>query len=331
MAKKGKSDSAVAMLELWRPPDNAGEQVGCLATTFTFHPGLFEEQCLARFLQVDSDPQREELAYLLEREANLGKAYAGVLVDRAMSGVEHSLRWDVLPVHIPHGKQHAKLSLLAWEHCIRVIVSSANLTEHGYRCNQEVTIAIDSDANGIDRAIIEDAIGFLESLIDFVPSLEGQSPQTQRAAEFLKQVTIQIKDWPKRPSDASARQLLVATLPRNPKRSEEKRSALAETLQVCLKEGGPEEIWVASPFFDEGTKDDDTAAALCKALARGRTRSIYFAVPSLDPTGTGAPRLAAPKSLLKTSKKYFDQVEFEALHTKTKRVTSVRGMPRCWD
>ncbi len=296
MAKKGKSDSAVAMLELWRPPDNAGEPVGCLATTFTFHPGLFEEQCLARFLQVDSDPQREELAYLLEREANLGKAYAGVLVDRAMSGVEHSLRWDVLPVHIPHGKQHAKLSLLAWEHCIRVIVSSANLTEHGYRCNQEVTIAIDSDANGIDRAIIEDAIGFLESLIDFVPSLEGQSPQTQRAAEFLKQVTIQIKDWPKRPSDASARQLLVATLPRNPKRSEEKRSALAETLQVCLKEGGPEEIWVASPFFDEGTKDDDTAAALCKALARGRTRSIYFAVPSLDLLAPGSTTCCAQES-----------------------------------
>ena len=92
MAKKKKSDSAIAMLELWRPPVGAGEAIGCLATTFTFQPGLFEEQCLARFLQVDSDPQREELAYLLEREANFGKAYAGVLVDRAQSGVEHSMR-----------------------------------------------------------------------------------------------------------------------------------------------------------------------------------------------------------------------------------------------
>jgi len=121
MAKKRKSDSAFAMLELWRAPAGAGEPIGCLASTFTFQPGLFEEQCLARFLQVDSDPQREELAYLLEREANLGKAYAGVLVDRSQAGVEHSVRWDVLSVHIPRGKQHAKISLLAWENCVRAL------------------------------------------------------------------------------------------------------------------------------------------------------------------------------------------------------------------
>lgn len=313
MAKKRKSDSAVAMLELWRAPAGAGEPIGCLATTLTFQPGLFEEQCLARFLQVDSDPQREELAYLLEREANLGRTYAGVLVDRSQAGVEHSLRWDVLSVHIPRGKQHAKISLLAWENCVRVIVSSANLTEQGYRSNQEVTIAIDGNPDGTDQRLVADAVHFLESLIDFVPSGDGESPQKKRAAAFLEQVKLLIQDWPKTTRDPSVQQLLVATLPRNTFRSEEARSALSETLKACLKNGGPEEIWVASPFFDDGDGEDATTAALCKAFARGRTRSIYFAVPSLARLGTEAPRLAAPKSLLATSKKYGDHIEFEIL------------------
>ena len=325
MAKKRKSDSAVAMLDLWRAPAGAGEPIGCLATTFTFQPGLFEEQCLARFLQVDSDPQREELAYLLEREANLGRAYAGVLVDRSQAGVEHSLRWDVLSVHIPHGKQHAKLSLLAWENFVRVIVSSANLTEQGYRRNQEVTIAIDGNPEGIDQRIVTDAIQFLESLIDFVPSGDGESPQKKRATEFLEQAKLLIQYWPKASRDPSVQQILVATMPRNTIRSEDARSALSETVKACLKIGGPEEIWIASPFFDVGDADDATTAALCKAYARGRTRSIYFAVPSLDRLGTETPRLAAPKSLLFTSKKHAKHVEFEILPQ-----TDAGGNERSW-
>ena len=325
MAKKRKSDSAVTMLEMWRAPADAGEPIGCLATTFTFQPGLFEEQCLARFLQVDSDPQREELAYLLEREANLGRAYAGALVDRSQAGVEHSLRWDVLSVQIPRGKQHSKLSLLAWENCVRVIVSSANLTEQGYRSNQEVTIAIDGNPDGADHKIVTDAIHFLESLIDFVPRGEGDSPQKKRAAAFLEQVKLLVQNWPKATSDPSVRQMLVATLPRNTVRSEEPRSTLSETLKACLKHGRPEEIWVASPFFDVGEAEDATTAALCEAYARGRTRSIYIAVPSLDRLGAESPRLAAPKSLLVTSRKYVDQVEFEILpHTDT------QGNERPW-
>ena len=131
------------MLDLWRPPTGAGDPLGCLASTYTFSPGLFDEQCLGRFLGIESEPQRESLAYLLEREMRLGTAYAGVLVDYTQAGVEHSLRWDVLPARVPGGKQHAKVSLLAWANCVRVIVSSANLTQPGYRTNFEIASAVD--------------------------------------------------------------------------------------------------------------------------------------------------------------------------------------------
>jgi len=99
---KGKKKSNGAMLELWRPPKDAGDPVGCLASTYTFSPGLFDEQCLARFLEIDSEPDREDLAFLLERESRLGSVYAGVLVDFSQAGVEHSLRWMYcLSVSVP--------------------------------------------------------------------------------------------------------------------------------------------------------------------------------------------------------------------------------------
>ena len=122
---------------------NAGEPIGCLATTYTFRPGLFDEQCLARFLETESELDHEDLAFLLERESRLGSVYAGVLVDHTQAGVAHSLRWDVLPVRIRAGKQHAKLSLLAWSRHIRIVAASANLTEPGYRTNHEVATTAD--------------------------------------------------------------------------------------------------------------------------------------------------------------------------------------------
>jgi hypothetical protein len=144
--RKNDGSGDRTLLELWRCPAGAGEPVGCLTTTYTFAPELFDERCLSLFLDIDSDPDRESLPFLLEREFALGTAYAGVLVDRRSAGVAHSLRWDILPVRIPGGKQHAKVSLLAWERCVRLIVTSANLTNDGYRSNFEVAAAIDRRA-----------------------------------------------------------------------------------------------------------------------------------------------------------------------------------------
>ena len=97
MTKRSKRGSRGTMLELWRPPREAGDPVGCITTTYTFDPSLFDEQCLARFLGIGSEPDREDVAFLLERETRLGGIYAGVLVDHTNAGVEHSLRWMCSP------------------------------------------------------------------------------------------------------------------------------------------------------------------------------------------------------------------------------------------
>ncbi len=314
MSKRINSTSSGIMLDLWRPPKGAGDPLGCLATTYTFAPGLFDEQCLARFLEIESEPNREDLAFLLERESRLGGVYAGVLVDHTQAGVEHSLRWDVLPVRIHGGKQHAKLSLLAWSQHIRVIVASANLTEPGYRSNYEVASAVDFSLQDADSGMLAEAVGFLQSLLQRVPGAAGNPPEIQRAGKFLKQVMQLVKHWKPAGRPGNVRQQFVFTLPAT-SGGESERSSLDEAIQACRRRAGsPKEIWMASPFFDLDEDNSRVAAATCKLMARGVKRDVSFFVPAVrDASESDVPRLAAPKSLLVTPTKYEVTVRIYAL------------------
>lgn len=305
MSKRGNTSSSGAMLDLWRPPQGAGDPVGCLATTYTFAPGLFDEQCLARFLEIESEPDREDLAFLLERESRLGSVYAGVLVDHTQAGVEHSLRWDVLPVRAATGKQHAKLSLLAWSRHIRIIVASANLTEPGYRRNYEVTAALELTPHEADRDSLSEALTFLRSLLLLVPGALENPPEVRRAEAFLDQIERQVRGWKPIRRRGKIRQKLVFTLP-VVGAGRPARSTLEEAIEVCRGRGGsPNKARVASPFFDPDDDNSRVTASLCKLMARGGGRELLFCVPAIRADdATTVPRLAAPKSLLLTPRIY---------------------------
>ena len=308
--RKGTSAGGT-LLELWRPPKGAGEPDGCLATTYTFAPGLFDEQCLARFLDIESEPNREDLAFLLERETRLGSVYAGVLVDHTQAGVEHSLRWDVLPVRVKSGKQHAKLSLLVWTHAIRVIVTSANLTEPGYRTNFEVAAVVDGSPEGIDSALVTECIGFLRALLALVP---GGAAEVTRAEGFLARVAKRIEGWAPARQSGPVRQSLACTLPALGS-GRPARSSLEEVIGACRRRGSsPHEVWVASPFFDLEDAPSRTAAALCKLMARGTQREITFCVPGSEGgEQRGSPQIGAPKALVVTPRTYQADVRVELL------------------
>ena len=312
MIKPGK---AGAMLDLWRPPQDAGEPIGCLTSTYTFAPGLFDEQCLARFLEIESEPNREDLAFLLERENRLGSVYAGVLVDYTQAGVEHSLRWDVLPVRIRGAKQHAKISLLAWARHIRIIVASANLTEPGYRRNFEVAGTVECSPEDGNKDLLAATIGFLRSLLRFVPAASDRPPELGRAEQFLNQAEKQVRQWEESPRRGmTTRQSLAFTLPASdPGRPA--KSALEEAIGACRSRGGsPFLTIVASPFFDADEETNRVTAALCKAMARGGSREIMFCVPAAgDSKESSVPRLAAPKSLILTTRRYLEAVSVEVL------------------
>lgn len=313
MSRCKQASNSGAMLDLWRPPQGAGDPVGCLATTYTFAPGLFDEQCLARFLEIDSEPNREDLAFLLERESRLGSVYAGVLVDHTQAGVEHSLRWDILPVRLRAGKQHAKLSLLAWSRHVRVVIASANITEPGYRSNYEVAGAIDMPADGADVGSLRDAIAFLRSLLRFVPGAADQPAEIRRAEAFLAQVERQVEHWKPAKRENRVKQLLVCTIPASAGNAA--RSSMDEAVQACRAGGGsPTEAWVASPFFDVDDETSRVTVALCKSMARKVRRDICFCVPAIrGAEQMSVPRLAAPKALLEVPPRYAGNVSVEML------------------
>ena len=302
------------MLALWRPPQAAGDPVGCLATTFTFSPGLFDEQCLARFLEIESEPNRENLAFLLERESRLGGIYAGALVDYTQAGVEHSLRWDVLPVRVSGGKQHAKLSLLAWTHHIRIIVASANLTEQGCRSNFEIASSVDLGPEDADVDSLNDAVAFLRSLLLLVPASSDQPPEIRRAEAFLRQVERQAKGWKQPRRREAIRQYIVCTLA-SIGMDRPARSSMEEAIQLCRARGGsPSEARIASPFFDVNDDTGRVTTSLCKLMARGVKRELTFCVPVIQGEDVGAlPRLAAPKALLLAPRAYQGSVTVEML------------------
>ena len=314
MSKQRKTNHSAAMLELWRPPHDAGEPIGCLASTYTFAPELFDEQCLARFLKIESEPNREDLAFLLERESRLGSIYAGVLADHTQAGVEHSLRWYVLPVRIPKGKQHAKLSLLAWTRHVRIVVASANLTESGYRTNHEVAGAIELGPEGADAATLNQAVAFLRSLLQFVPGAAQRPPEVIHAEEFLDRVLTHVAAWNPARHQGRVRQQLVFTLPAAGA-GQAGRSSLYEAVRACRKRGGsPVQARIASPFFDMNGDTSQVAASLCKLMARGGRRDLRFAVPAIrDGEPAAAPRLAAPIALLRTPPMYRGTVTVEIL------------------
>ncbi len=301
------------MLDLWRPPPGAGDPVGCLATTYTFASGLFDEQCLARFLDIESEPSREDLAYVLERESRLGSVYAGVLVDHTQAGVEHSLRWDILPVRIRAGKQHAKISLLVWSRHVRIIVASANLTEPGYRSNHEVTGAVEITPSAANEEILADAIDFLRRLIARVPAAASKPPMVLRVEKFLREVERKVKGWTPSKRADMVRQHLVFSLPAG--NGAPGRSALDDTLTACRRRGpSPHTIWVASPFFDLNDGSEKLTTYVCKSMARGLRRDLCFCVPVIETDEkNGVPRLAAPKCLIEVPVNYGATVTIRAL------------------
>lgn len=308
-----KNASSGAMLDLWRPPQGAGDPVGCLATTYTFAPGLFDEQCLARFLEIDSEPNREDLAFLLERESRLEGVYAGVMVDHTQAGVEHSLRWDVLPVRIQVGKQHAKVSLLAWARHVRIIVASANLSEPGYRANYEVAAAVDLTPEAANAEMAAAALAFLRDLLGFVPGAKDRPPEVGRAEDFLGRVERQVQGWAPLRRRGTVRQQLVFTLPATGARSAG-ASSLEQAVEECRRRGGsPTRARVASPFFDVEADTSRVTASLCKLMARGGERKLRFGVPAIRDEEATVPRLAAPRSLLRTPAAYQGTVRVEIL------------------
>ncbi len=275
MPGDSRSDSArQALLSLWERRDEFGSPVGCIATTFTFDAPFFEEECLGRFIGMDTDPNEAAELYLVEREERLAHVFACVLVDRSHVPRARNLRWNLLPITVPGGGiLHAKVTILVWENLIRVLVGSANLTSHGYRRNFEHMGVLEfSPAGGLPLDSLRSVLSFLEHLSTYAPrrGTDSEEGPQQALASFLQRIGDQIGDWPRNAWGRASNTVEFVTVePGQPSLIEQVRSRM-------WLGAGPSDVHVLSPFFDVGDRARKLVDHLVEHMGRNGERTIHY-------------------------------------------------------
>lgn len=321
MARKKSEDPAGygRLLDAWVPPANAGDALGCFATTFTFHASFFETECLSRMLQLECDPDTSGATYLVEREEKMARLKSAcVVVDQNHARGQRSLRWDLVPFRTKSGILHSKLSILLWQHHARVIVASANLTESGYRQNLEVFTVWDFQEGGIFPAalfisVVDYASGVLAHCREKNP---GGSPALERSEQFLATARRKVSGW--LPPDASTPKLRSALVPITPD-----GASLFTQLENLWPASSPRpnSLSVLSPFFDQGPAN--TPALLAWTLLNQRSQaSIAYSVVAEPIQASGKLMVHAPASLVVSAPAGRDNVRI-----RFEKIKSMDGRP----
>jgi hypothetical protein len=309
------------ILDAWIPPEEAGDPVGCVATSFTFSPVLFEEECLGRFLQLETNATEDGPAYLVEREEKLAQLEcAAALVDQNHARGMRSLRWDLLSARLPRGILHAKVSLLRWSRCLRVIVASANLTEDGYRRNHEVFGVLDYfEGSEAPLAPLDEIIDLLLDAVRYAdPDARSVSAAIHRWDAFLGHVSKVTRKWGVAESAstiAKPRSFAVITGPGRP-------SAFETLREQWPDNSPPDTAFVVSPFFDPPGVPNAPARKLWTLLKQRGSATVEFDVTAEDVPGEKAILIHAPQSLVDAQPANRSQTE-----TLVKRVKLTEGRP----
>ena len=288
------------LLEAWSPAAGAGEPLGCLATSFTFDPAFFEEDCLGRFLEMETTPLDDGPLYLIEREEKMARILcATALVDQHHCRGARSLRWDLVPARPLTGLLHAKVSLLCWTRCVRVVVASANLTPSGYRLNHEVYGVADFTPEGgeADRSLLRDVTSFLRALVEQCapPAGDAQGP-VRRWLDLLALAETSVAGWdiPDYQTVRSDR-VNIFFVPSGPG-----YDPVPSALSAALRGPRPEEAAVFSPFFDPPGKENRPARELWQVLNQRGPASLTYCIPAQPAQEEGMRVVDAPASLRTT-------------------------------
>lgn len=281
------------LLDAWSPPDDAGDPIGCVATSFTFSAAFFEEECLARFLALEMDAKEAPTAYLIEREEKLSQVLcAAALVDQHHARSTRSLRWDLLSARLPNGILHAKVSLLVWAHHVRLIVASANLTEPGYRLNHEVFATLDYAAGSTaPLSVLDELIEFLrESGKLAMPGGNRSSPAIERWHQLLDRASTMSREWGVDVRPRAADQPHVFALLSGPQ-----TSTVLQQLGGKRVDQSPLRLaCVVSPFFDDATRHNQPAVQIWSLLKQRGGATVEYYVTSEEVPGEDTLRLHVP-------------------------------------
>jgi hypothetical protein len=312
MRRKNDRPGYARLLDAWTPPSNAGEPLGCIATSYTFSPAFFEEECLGRFVHLETDATEHGTAFLVEREEKFSQlTCAAALVDQRHARGVRSLRWDLLSARLPgNAILHAKVSLLLWTKAARIIVASANITNDGYRRNQEVFGVIDYHAGGAaPLAVVDDLIGFLRQAASYA-SAEGATgdPAVLRWNAFLDRFAATSAPWGSRKVPRGNNVSIDAILT-GPTRS----SVFKRVDTIWRGSTTPADVWIVSPFFDPPESVNAPAQQIWRSLRQRGEASVTYVLPGDDNADSPVVRLLGPDNLRYTPPSRPVNVAFERL------------------
>lgn len=292
MAKKTKTTDQSPMSHFWTPPaavveDGPGEPWACMATTFEFDAAFFETELLPRFLGLKFDHTENEPSFLVEREEALALARVCILVDHSrFDSSQTTLRWDQVQIQIPSGIQHAKITILAWQKLIRVIIGSANLTRTGYRTNRELFAAVDfwNSPDSTPLRLLRETFDLVTVMLGWSRSADASVQRTQGTIDRLRTT---VRRWTDAPADFGPRErpraALVVTHPAGNGRSA--RSTLDEVIELWGNRRATS-IVVVSPFAapEPDSEVGDTVVNRLAKIPMTRECDGWLIAPELPKT-----------------------------------------------
>ena len=247
---------------------------------------------------MDTHPsETEAVGYLIEREEKLASVRACVFVDRKHAQVKESLRWDVLPVVVPRALQHAKISILCWADCVRIIIGSGNLTELGYRKNLEVFGCLEA-ARGEEGQVNEilSCVDFFEQVSALTLGNETRPGPKRRALVALSDLRTHIRGWPEASRRGARAVPLFGGIG---------KSVFSQIREIWPSTIPPRDAEVLSPFFDEPSNSPEMISGLAEVMAKRRPRSVDFYLSAKD-LPEGRTRVLAPLALVRAAGAFAD-------------------------
>ncbi len=318
-----KRDSEIGfgkLLDAWNSPEDSGAPIGCICTTFTFKPSFYEEECLGRFLGMESDPVQDGPVYLIEREEKLSQVIcAAVLVDQHHCGGVRSLRWDLLPARLSGAILHSKICLLAWQNWTRLIISSANLTEDGYRRNLEIFGVLDYHLDSEAPLVcLKQTVQFLRNAASFAQVDTNKSPPSMgRWNNLLDRVDSTSENWGTVQTGRSGAEIRIY-----PVFSGSEHQMLEQLKDLWPGSSPSETCSVISPFFDPPSPKNEPAQKIWSIMKqRGRAVVNYF-VTAEEVADQNTLFVHAPESLMHATPKNRQDVS-----SKLKRVVPDHNRP----
>lgn len=272
-SRRATTDASTRLLDLWQMREGFGAAIGCVTTTYTFDGPFFEEECIGRFVGMETDASESVRGYLIEREEKFAEVFAAVIVDRKNVARSRSLRWDQLSVAIPGGRLfHAKVSLLHWKNHIRVLIGSPNLTKMAYRNNYEQLAALDfGPEGGAPTSLLDDVLTFLKEVVTFLPrSRTDEAGPVARLQDFFSGVGNTAKSWQAatwRPGETRA--VFLPVIPGHP--------SLFDQIRDSVWQGtGASTARVTSPFFNATDSARGVVEKLVSIMGIKGERKITF-------------------------------------------------------